>query len=78
MANHVVYHTINIAEHYRHGILNTRQGSDRTVATAMVNLATATASDHGTVAALTNTIDSLSEQMATLDVFVKAKDSDIK
>jgi hypothetical protein len=64
------YHTSNIAEYFVHGKFPPCQSSDGDVDTA-------TAAYHETVAALTNTIATLSEQLAVRDVFTKSKDAGI-
>jgi hypothetical protein len=70
----VCYGTLNVAEHSVHRQLPSGGG----FVTAMANLATTTSADCETVAAITKTSATLTDQLATREVWAKSKEAEIK
>jgi hypothetical protein len=68
------YHTANVAEHYEPTALPTNSG----FVTAMANLVTATSDDRETVATLTKSITTLTEQLKAKDIWVKSQEAELK
>jgi hypothetical protein len=68
------YHTANVAARY----VQTALPADGGCVTAMANLATATSADRDTVAVLTKTIATLTDQLSAKDMWVHAKEAEIK
>jgi hypothetical protein len=63
------YNNNNVTEHYGCDQIP----ADGALSTAMASLTTVTSDDHETVAALTETITSISETLAATDVWAKEK-----
>jgi hypothetical protein len=68
------YHTANVTEHY---VQNSLPADIRFV-TAMVNLATATSADRETVATLTKSIATLTEQLKSKDIWANSQEAVLK
>jgi hypothetical protein len=68
------YHTAIVAEHYVQNPLP----ADGGFVTAMANLATATSADRETVAALTKSIETLTEQLKAQHISAKSQEAELK
>jgi hypothetical protein len=70
----VGYHTANMAEYYEH----TPVPADAEFVTAMANLATATSADRETVATLTRSIATLTDQLKAKYIWSKSQEAEVR
>jgi hypothetical protein len=68
------YHIANVAEHYEPTPMPANTG----FVTAMANLATATSADRETVATLTRSIATLTDQLKANDIWAKLQEAEVR